>query len=331
MMRIRYGFVLAVAASGLGIPDGASPSEPAKSIAGPAATTSTAPAGAQELRKKLKEMDARYRSGFTATGIDIIYTWMYRDMPPQKMRWKITMAGDRIAYEQQVVEILKWEDVLGPDEDLPPVDERGGGSLVSRTVVFFGPEFTGQHQSVGDQPPAGPVAPTPDDERGQIGFCAVTVTDPDAPNFVNYTTNGKLRLVGRGVSKYVDRITGIYHREDGMTSLTVEDTKARKFEIVVDPKADFMVRRFKGTDGSDMILSGLKRNGGLFAPESIERVGERCRHTILSISPKPDLEFLKKAEARMHGPYIAPTIFEDWRRKKHDMKQFKQGESWTDE
>lgn len=350
MCGMRRGIVFAaVVATALSVVEKAFAAESNTHTTKAVSAASATPLDAEGILAKMKEMDARFEAGFTVTGI-------YHHGRTQKKKWKMTMGDGKIAYDEEVIEILGRKGARGLNR-APSLlligrttGRRGGvGGIVVRRTIFANPEYYGVYDWVCGSLPEGPLAPRPEGETrlGTNGSLTVYSTgDPAHDNMdLGLWIPKRMLMLGRWYSKYIDRITAIHQREDGLTSFTAEGTKYKgkgseyqmTWEIVADPRLDYMVRRAKLHElgkrengrvyhnvRKRMTLLGLMRDGPLCIPESAKGVADR--HT--SFSAKAARAFLEKAGAVIHGPYIVHTDFHDRRGEKERYRSIKAGGAW---
>lgn len=299
-----------------------------KQAAKPSKAPSAKRLDAESLLAKLKEMDARYESGFAAAGRF------------GNKKWQITMGDGKLACEEEVIEVTK------PPARPPRPGRRAGGLapygsggfMVLRRTMFVGPRYYALYNWVGRRPPIGPVAPWPDGERGPATAGNLTIYSLDDPAHSWYIRR-RVQILGRGYSRHIDKITALHHREDGLTSFTADGTTHRsknyvheaKWACLVDPRAAYMIRSAvikSRVFNETRVMSGLKWDGPLCVPTTI---GGTTHGSVASVSSKTDLEFLEKIEATLHGPYLIHTDFDDERDKDNTYKSIKAGGTWTEE
>ena len=316
---------------------------------------------AKGLLAKLREMDARYRAAFTATGTFVAPALRDEEDVASKVRWKITMGNGRIAYQRDLVEVLKWKDVFGPDKVRPSQRLLGGaplgGDLLEvRMLILVRDKDYVVYESHG-MPPYGPVKPwshgAPEPApAGRLGVYPLYA--PGHLGMIDET----MEFLGRWYAtsllspNHITKITDISYTDGGLISFAAEGwnyerepyRQRLKWNILVDPKASYMVRSAKmhvvGDDNRDTETTnkGLRSGGILCAPEEIgfvttngkvSELGGIDEH-VTSVSSKVDLEFLRAAESTIHGPFPSHTDFED-ERGKDGIRAFKAGESWVEE
>lgn len=305
---------------------------------------------AAALLKQLKSLDSVYEATFTASGSYLfVASFFPPDLPPLRKKWQLTMSNGKIAYEEEVIEVLKWEDVLSPNQDIP--ERRQTGSLRSRgepmtalrTTYFFGPTAQAKYDFVGKIPPYGLLPPWPENSPGLATAGSLAFDDPDTGAY-RFDIRRTLWSLGRGYSAYITNIKDVAKQEDGLISVIAEATdissrQGAKWELVIDPSAAYMVRSAKlyrmGTNQPQptisIVNSGVKWHGSRCVPEKSEwkdsYVGGRSiSNEFHSASSEADMEFLKHAEGTMRRPYLVHTDVADLRMTPELTVQYRAGD-----
>lgn len=362
MCWMRRGcFFAAVVATALAIAERAFAAEAATQIAKPVPAAPAAPLDADGLLEKLKAMDALCEAGFTAAGTYVNALSNYRDVPPRKMKWKIAVSGEKMALEEEVIEVLRWKDVLGPDEEPPaPYSETGrffilyrhkehvppaypgpgGLLLVLRQTYFVCPEYQASCDWLGTARPSGPLPPWPQNEPGLASSGNVTVEGRDKDAYVGKVIH-RMQYLGRWYSRNIDRVVSVSPEKDGLISFTAEGSRGwlgpLKWKCVVDPNAAYMMR-FVALDYTkipewheERTFRGLQWSGSVCVPERMEMRGAKYPHKVTFVSSKVDPEVLRTAEKTVRGPYLVSTRLIDARSTEPRVYEYKRGESWKDE
>jgi len=268
----------------------------------------------KEILKKLKAIDAVYAAAFTASG---------KRLGGPVRKWKFTMRRRRIALEEEVVEITKADVAKRIPRGRPGVRE-GNPMLALRSTFFVGPTAQARYDWVGILKRYGPQAPWPENSPGPATAGSLDVVDPDAPTYM-LQIKQTLWCLGRGYSKHITKIRDVSRQKDGRLTVAAAglDMALRpgaKWELVIDPDAEYMVRSATLVDSrnrrSSFTNSGLKRHGTHCVPAKGE-----CKGALISTSFEfqfasfeADVEFLRRAKATMQPPYLIHTDVYDQRR-----------------
>ena len=268
----------------------------------------------KEVLKKLKSVDAVYAAAFTASG--------KRSGGPIR-KWKFAMLRGRIALEEEVVEVTKADIAKRRQLGRPGVRDEDP-MLALRSTFFVGPAAQAKYDWVGTIKRYGPQDPWPENTAGPATAGSLDVVDPDAPTYM-LPIRRTLWCLGRGYSRHVTRIRDVSRQEDGRLTVAADglDMALRpgaKWELVIDPNAEYLVRSATLVDNrnrrSSFTNSGLKRHGPHCVPEKGECKGAfiSTSFEFLSASFEADVEFLRRAKATMQPPYLIHTDVHDQRR-----------------
>ena len=272
-------------------------------------TASTQPVeSGTEILKYLQDFDSLYRSGFTISGT-------YRRDSFEK-KWKITTSNEKIAYEEEVINILK----------LP--DEAKGRWYPLRRTWLITPKLQAEHSFVGRIYEVGKLPPWPENSPGTATSGKLDIADPDAPSYI-FPIKKALWSLGRGYSEYITQITNVTQLENGLLSVTAEGTDVSnrpgaRWELLIDPDAAYMVREAKLYPAGDnklfvsVVNSGTKWVGSLCVPEQTQLkeplVGTRAtEHLSKTVSNSTDEAFLEYVELALKRPYLVHTDIVDHR------------------
>jgi len=300
-----------------------------------------------EMLKQLKSFDSVYEAAFTATGTRLFASPVRREIPPQEKKWKISMSDGKIAYEEDVIEILKWEDVTWANNKQGKevrISLRGGKetmpAIVLRSTYLFGPTMQAKYDFVGKIPPVGKLPPWPEGSPGLATAGSLDFDDPDAPTY-NFEIKRTLWTLGRGYSKHIADITKIEKQKDGLIFVIAEGTdisyrQGAKWELLIDPDAAYMVRSAKlfkmGNEKPiiSIVNSGIKWEGSRCIPnESTWRDnylgGNIATSEFKAVSSEADVKFIRHAEMTMKSPYLLHTDVTDHRMNPEMMMQYNAG------
>ena len=277
----------------------------------------------KKLLDKLKSLDAVYEADFTASGT--------RPGWP-KRKWKFTMHRGRIALEEEVVEIPKPTETTKASHYGPT---QKGRFIAMRSTFYVGPTAQGKYDWVGRIPRYGPLDPWPENSPGPATAGSLKVDDPDAPTYMLHIRR-TLWCLGRGYSKHITKIRDVSRQEDGRLKVAADglDMALRpgaKWELVIDPDAEYMVRSAELVDNgnrrSSFTNSGLKRHGSHCVPQKGECKGGfiSASYEFQSASFEADAEFLKRAKATMSPPFLIHTDVSDQRKTPELLIQYDAG------
>ena len=260
-----------------------------------------------EILKYLQDFDSVYRSGFTISGT-------YRRDSLEK-KWKITTSNEKIAYEEEVINILK----------LP--DEAKGRWLPLRRTWLITPKLQAEHSFVGRVYEVGKLPPWPENSPGPTTSGKLDIDDPDAPSYI-FPIKKALWSLGRGYSEHITQITNVTQRENGLLSVTAEGTDAAnrpgaKWELLIDPDAAYMVREAKlykvgeNKPFVSVVNSGTKWVGSRCVPEQTQLkepfATRATEHLSETVSNSTDEAFLRYVELAIRKPYLVHTDIVDHR------------------
>ncbi len=278
----------------------------------PVRPVSDAEPDGKEILDKLKSFDAVYEAAFTASGT--------RPGWPRR-KWKFAMLRGRIALEEEVVEIPKPTETTKTSHYGPT---QKGRFIAMRSTFYVGPTAQAKYDWVGRIPRYGPLDPWPENGPGPATAGCLNVDDPDAPTYMLHIKR-TLWCLGRGYSKYITKIRDVSRQEDGRLKvaadgLNISHGPGAKWELVIDPDAEYMVRSAKlvnkSGSRSSFTNSGLRRYGSHCVPEKGECKGGfiSASFEFQSASFEADIEFLRRAKATMQPPYLIHTDVHDQRR-----------------
>jgi hypothetical protein len=172
---------------------------------------------AEELLEALREVDAKYLNGFTARGtrVEPVPTG-----PDKLVAWTVTMGSGRLVVDQRDVEDDDHPKVAGQFEYVNYIGPERMGSIHGNRLWV-----DGKLMDVKPMATFEPVGSTYDLLVGRF-----------------------LWPLGRGFASQIDRITSVTTMADGLLKATAEGDRGAmkcRWELVIDPEADYLVRDAK--------------------------------------------------------------------------------------
>jgi hypothetical protein len=252
--------------------------------------------------------------------------------PAARFKWKFTcVSTNKIAYDKEVVEVLRWEDWLPPGSSIPqPSDEPAW--MYGRLLSFISPEATGFYNLMG---PLKPGLWSTQQKQARDKVSGAINLYPPNPLTLSAYLDLPLLLVGRGYAKHLESISSVEALADGRLSVKAEGkpfyTRATKWDLVIEPAAAYLVRSATYyVDDSDRTIakpryvittSGVKWFGSLAAPERFEQRDPFLDKeqpylesgTVISASLKGDEQFFKETVETLKGPFPISTSISDHR------------------
>lgn len=158
----------------------------------------------ESVLEHLRAMDSVYRAGFTVSGTYVHANPDKSYMPPTRKVWKLTMSDSRIAYDEEVVEVLRWQEVLDPDTKTPEVNpaEDGDYMMTLRAIVVVSPTTQAKYTFFGQIPPIGKIPPRLEESPGLATSGYIAYVEPDAPTYM-FQIQQTLWSIGRDYSDYI--------------------------------------------------------------------------------------------------------------------------------
>ena len=310
-----------------------------------AMSADTQSADQSDLHGTLTALDSVYESGFTVTGTGLGHMTNDPRLPPVEIKWKLSMADGKVAYEETVTGVVPWETVIGSDKAIPETtdEDRAKIGMVFGRITYVCPEFQATYDFLGEPPPVGSVPSWPED--GSIPAASgmlIFAKRPDDPTYLGSIKRG-LWSIGRGYAKYIDSIEDISVQPNGMIALSAQGTWYEgsapvEWELIVDPSAGYMVRSAKQYRGDELepaieiTNSGAKWFGSRCVPENCELIDNRgglamrLPQVVSAASSEPDNTFLQRCEAAMGPPWSLRTAVFDHRTTPVTGLQFREGE-----
>jgi hypothetical protein len=300
------------------------------------------PDGASVLRAMTTNDDQLAAGGFPMAGTKIQLpgkiTFPVRENrragPAARFKWKFTcVSSNRIAYDQEVVELLKWEDWLPPGSNTPQPSDAPAW-MYGRILSFLNPEATGLCNLMG------PLKPGVWSDSQNMVLAGVSGSinlyrPRPGPLTLSDYLDLPLLVVGRGYAKHIESISSVEALADGRLAVNAQGkpfyARANKWELIVEAAAAYLVRSATYyVDDSDRTLkkpryvittSGLQRFGSLALPEKFEQRDpfldqEQPFHksgTVISASLKGDEAFFDQTVAMFQAPFPVSTEVADYR------------------
>ncbi|MBI4578721.1 MAG: HEAT repeat domain-containing protein, partial [Planctomycetes bacterium] len=258
---------------------------------------------AADLLAKLRRFDDLYRGGFTASGT---HSAPSSSGYPVTTKWLLTMGDGRLVLVQRPLPVAD-------DAATKPADRKSGvgnghpdpawSNQETENVIFTGPAFIAQrqvHRIV-----------TPDHKDG-VDSTTVSLEKPGTT--YDFLVGKVLWTTGRGYANRIDEITEIKPGPDGLIRAKAGGSRGspgESWELLVDPRADYMVRSAKlfrrGQTEPWVVVtnSGLRRSEGRCLPEravwTMGSMGTDVPYTFETLSAKPDLDLIHETEANMQA------------------------------
>ena len=254
--------------------------------------------------------------------------------PVAKWKWKFTcVSGNKIAFDEEVVEVLKWEDYLPGGSSIPQPDDTT--FMHMRRLSFLSPEATGMYDFIGTpsfKPGVWVWPAEPKKVHDNVGSGSIRLHRPNPLTYLAFL-DLPLLLVGRGYAKHIESITSVEALANGRLSVKAKGkpfyARATKWELVVEPAAAYLVRSATYyVDDSERTIekpryvittSGLHWFGSLALPEKFEQRDPLYEKeqpflksgTVISASLTGDEQFFKETVDMFQPPFPVSTDIED--------------------
>jgi len=235
----------------------------------------------QELFAALQKIDADYEIGFTARGTRVEPA---PSGPGKLVGWTVTMGRDRLVVEQLDVE----------DEDHPKAAGR------FEYMNYVGPERMGSIHGYRVW------------AEGKLIETKPQATFEPVGSIYELLIGRLLWPLGRGFSRRIDRITSISTGADGLLSVAAESDDGslkRRWELLIDPGADYLVRAAKEFHRDDaepsyvVETAGILSGGGRSVAHTARWIegagGQPASVAVTSVSATTDAELIERTEGRL--------------------------------
>jgi hypothetical protein len=294
--------------------------------------------GGEEVLRRLREFDVMYESGLTAAASDPGEEKDHRPwgtmgaglpsriLPPIPRNWKLVMDGTRrvLVIKRVEVPLSTFRPVAMTDEEARAESGRPGVKMEHRT--FWGPDYMARFE-------AHRCYSRDNDEVKVIvkGAGIVNFFPPDDTSH-NRPLKQFLWSMGRGYSKHIFELTSVVELEDGTIKCSGPGTDSpydkgpARWELIVDPAADYMVRSAKYSQEGDeypryeITSSGTKSMNGRFVPETATWQERRRRNrpaplrfVFKNVTQQRDYKLFEETQKMLFGPYQYSTTVIDER------------------
>jgi hypothetical protein len=229
----------------------------------------------------MRRADAEYAKGFTVRGTRVESA---PAGPGRLVAWTITMGDERLVLEQRDVE----------DADHPPAEGR------CEYTIYAGPERMGSIHG----------------NRlwvdGQLIDAKPHATFEPVGSTYDLLIGRALWPLGRGFSRCADRITSVSAARNGLLEVAAEEENigvARRWELLVDPSAGYLVRAAKGYSRDEaepsMVVetAGVLTGGGRSVAHTARWIegaeGQSESIAVTSVSATTDDELIQRIEKRL--------------------------------
>ncbi len=285
-----------------------------EAVTRPAGTTRSADepmsAEARVLLEKLRAADARYKKGFSAVGTIVDGPWPdHPDAARTKREWQLTMDRRHLVLTQRVTGILhpgKKPDRKRPeDRDTGLIRNFPPRQVSYESALIVHPDFNARYDW---------TKFVPIQAGGKDGVRHVEFGAPGSQ--YKYLVGDVLWALGRGVSQHIAKITQVSRQQDGTLAVTATGSGTlvrRRWELVIDPNADYMIRCAK-LGHVHVVNSGTQWFGKCCVPAKGRRLHSAGSSlTFKSARPEFDKDLLRTAEGMIHPPYPVATRLLDSR------------------
>jgi len=280
------------------------------------------------LLQKLRDLDAAYTAKLTIEGTEV-RTPPYPGVSPMTMKVTFTIAGNRCAVVQEAVELPKVKFL----PETPRQRRRSLSTnvvvhhkgkrlvhLMTKRTVFLGPVFCSSVRT---------STVLLVDRDGKVEVLGENrIIDLYRPDSLDLVGSRDYRLwgIGRGFSRYIDEITRVEKRPDGLLAASAVGSFAQPgtWALTVNPDEAYLVHDAKFTP------RGLSRPAVTIANKGLRRIGTACfpeegawvfpialtqgeQAKPKSIRFEADSKLLAVAEKLVRGPHPPKTWVSDER------------------
>ncbi len=296
---------------------------------------------------KLRAFDAKYESGLTVTAYSPGEKHNYRPMgsrgagvpdrflPAIGKHWTLTMAEGRrvLIVKSAEVPISTFRPVALTVPEAKAGRGFPGVEVADRT--FWGQDYVGKVSVYRTYTREGRQIKVLA-ENTSVYFCLPDDRSWDRPLMQ------LMWSMGRGYSKYIHELDSAVRLPNGSVKCSgpgtdnPSDTDPARWELIVDPAADYMVRSAKFAEEGDpsafyeVTTSGTKIMDKRIVPKTaVWRSGDtRLMFSFRDVGQEPDSALLKTTEQAMLGPYTGSARVYDWRMKPLRSSLLKAGQKY---
>lgn len=273
--------------------------------------------GQDEILREMTAMDALFGTSLNITGERESVPERFSDTPPTLRSWQLSINDGEIAYREEVIETLKWEDFFGDLSRIPPRSPSGKIAPALSLTAYLGPERSGLYQINGTDTHTNSFQQWRDDRTSASFGEVLSLEDADAASYTIYPSLA-LWSIGRGFTDRLDDIESVKNLTGGLTEIRgsqkMQAGEITSFVLHVDPDAMYIVRKAKCYIGGDLIYEikteGTRWDGQVVLPERIEVINHfaigapiSTEIKVASASFTADKEFLADVANAMKPPY----------------------------
>ncbi|MBN1974378.1 MAG: redoxin domain-containing protein [Sedimentisphaerales bacterium] len=265
--------------------------------------------------ERMKTADAAMAKGFTVTGIGGFCR-----------QWTVTMGeGSCIIVRKLRSSSPTAEDIIEHNK-IPvlggrsqPVDVNSRplrAFIVEQSITYFDPNCSANKDFVN-------TYKLTSEEKVEMSL-EHAVIDFEKPEALTYSFSYRMFVwsLGRGFSKNIEDITSAILLPNGnlKCQATVRDyeSKSKRWELVVDPKQDFLVKSatyFRDSEPYYKIdVNETSQVGDMFIAKKTNwqgPLGAKAQLTYESVELRPDLELIKSVQRELFGPYTTSADVRD--------------------
>jgi len=278
-----------------------------------------------EVFENLKQADAAFMRGFTVTATRVLPPWD-SGAPEVTMKWQMTLEGPRCAVIEKAISHgspSHVRSVRGAFGRKRSEDDNWVVNFPRLRYSYYGPDLSAIYDgnTVSTVGPAGNIV--------REDTCDLALFFDPGSDVPTFARDYGLRSMGRGFSRFIERVTDVKELAGGKFDLCAEgrlnDSYPGRWELVIEPEAGWMVReaRFLNRHGrfvKEMTNEGLIRAG----PLAIPKTSEMDWPTTISLDSKIgvnfetvragfDEELFQRAREAVVGPHPPGTMISDRR------------------